>query len=134
MTYMMTRNNDLNELFDGMFHGWDFGCGTHRAVNVSEDGKAYYLEAALPGYESKDVKLHIDNHVLHLSAAGKAAKDDRKYLVRERFVSDFDSSFSLPEGVDEEAVEADFRNGLLTVTLPKLSVEKPRQIQVKVSA
>lgn len=131
---MMTRNNDLNEFFDSMFHGWDFGCGTHRAVNVSEDEKAYYLEAALPGYESKDVKLDIDNHVLYFSATGKAAKDDRKYLVRERFVSDFDSSFSLPEGVDEEAVEADFRNGLLTVTLPKLSVEKPRQIRVKVSA
>ena len=61
-------------------------------------------------------------------------KDERKYIVRERGNIRFDRAFSLPEGINEESIEAEFKNGILTVTLPKLPVKEPKKITVKVSA
>ena len=103
-------------------------------MNVYEDSKAFYLEASLPGYTTEDVNINIDKHVLHISSEKVAQKDERKYIVRERSNMKFDRAFSLPEGINEESIEAEFKNGILTVTLPKLPVREPKKITVKVSA
>jgi HSP20 family molecular chaperone IbpA len=131
----MMRNNDydLNDLFDDMVCNWGVRNSTYPAVNVYENPNAFVLEASLPGYTSKDVDIKIDKHVLHLTSEMKEKKDDRKYIVRERHSVKFDRAFSLPEGINEEAIEAQFKNGLLTITLPKLPVEQPRRIEVKVT-
>ncbi len=134
MTYMM-RNNDyyLNYLFDDMLCNWGVRNSTYPSVNVYEDSNAYVLEASLPGYSSKDVDIRIEKHVLHISSEIKEKKDDRKYIVRERRSVKFDRAFSLPEGINESGIEAQFKNGLLIVKLPKLPVEQPRRIEVKVT-
>jgi len=131
----MMRNNDydLNDLFDDMVCNWGVRNSTYPAVNVYENPNAFVLEASLPGYTSKDVDIKIDKHVLHLTSEMKEKKDDRKYIVRERHSVKFDRAFSLPEGINEGAIEAQFKNGLLTITLPKLPVEQPRRIAVKVT-
>lgn len=136
MTYMMTRNNDnyLDNFFDDMFSNWGVRNSSYPAVNVYEDSKAFYLEASLPGYTTEDVNINIDKHVLHISSEKVAQKDERKYIVRERSNMKFDRAFSLPEGINEESIEAEFKNGILTVTLPKLPVREPKKITVKVSA
>lgn len=134
MTYMMRNNDyDLNDLFDDMVCNWGVRNSTYPAVNVYENPNAFVLEASLPGYTSKDVDIKIDKHVLHLTSEMKEKKDDRKYIVRERHSVKFDRAFSLPEGINEEAIEAQFKNGLLIITLPKLPVEQPRRIAVKVT-
>lgn len=134
MTYMMRNNDyDLNDLFDDMVCNWGVRNSTYPAVNVYENPNAFVLEASLPGYTSKDVDIKIDKHVLHLTSEMKEKKDDRKYIVRERHSVKFDRAFSLPEGINESAIEAQFKNGLLTITLPKLPVEQPRRIAVKVT-
>lgn len=134
MTYMMRNNDyDLNDLFDDMVCNWGVRNSTYPAVNVYENPNAFVLEASLPGYTSKDVDIKIDKHVLHLTSEMKEKKDDRKYIVRERHSVKFDRAFSLPEGINEEAIEAEFKNGILTITLPKLPVEQPRRIAVKVT-
>lgn len=134
MTYMMRNNDyDLNDLFDDMVCNWGVRNSTYPAVNVYENPNAFVLEASLPGYTSKDVDIKIDKHVLHLTSEMKEKKDDRKYIVRERHSVKFDRAFSLPEGINEGAIEAQFKNGLLTITLPKLPVEQPRRIAVKVT-
>ncbi len=134
MTYMMRNNDyDLNDLFDDMVCNWGVRNSTYPSVNVYENSNAYVLEASLPGYTSKDVDIKIDKHVLHISSDMKERKDDRKYIVRERHSVKFDRAFSLPEGINESNVEAQFVNGLLIITLPKLPVEQPRKISVKVS-
>jgi len=131
----MMRNNDydLNDLFDDMVCNWGVRNSTYPAVNVYENPNAFVLEASLPGYTSKDVDIKIDKHVLHLTSEMKEKKDDRKYIVRERHSVKFDRAFSLPEGINESAIEAQFKNGLLIITLPKLPVEQPRRIAVKVT-
>lgn len=134
MTYMMRNNDyDLNDLFDDMVCNWGVRNSTYPAVNVYENPNAFVLEASLPGYTSKDVDIKIDKHVLHLTSEMKEKKDDRKYIVRERHSVKFDRAFSLPEGINEEAIEAQFKNGLLIITLPKLPVEQPKRIAVKVT-
>ena len=134
MTYMMRNNDyDLNDFFDDMVCNWGVRNSTYPAVNVYENPNAFVLEASLPGYTSKDVDIKIDKHVLHLTSEMKEKKDDRKYIVRERHSVKFDRAFSLPEGINEGAIEAQFKNGLLTITLPKLPVEQPRRIAVKVT-
>ncbi|MBR4477141.1 MAG: Hsp20/alpha crystallin family protein [Spirochaetales bacterium] len=136
MTYMTTRNNDnyMDNFFDDMLCNWGVRNSSYPEVNVYEDSKAFYLEAALPGYTNEDVTINVDKHVLHIASEKMTKKDERKYIVRERGNIRFDRAFSLPEGINEEAIEAEFKNGILTVTLPKLPVKESKKITVKVSA
>ena len=136
MTYMMTgnMNNDLNRFFDDMLCNWGVRNSSYPSVNVCEDSKAFYLEAALPGYTNEDVNISVDKHVLHIASEKMNKKDDRKYVIRERNNMKFDRAFSLPEGINEGAIDAEFRNGILIVTLPKLPVQQSKKITVKVSA
>ena len=136
MTYMTTRNNDnyMDNFFDDMLCNWGVRNSSYPEVNVYEDSKAFYLEAALPGYTNEDVTINVDKHVLHIASEKMTKKDERTYIVRERGNIRFDRAFSLPEGINEEAIEAEFKNGILTVTLPKLPVKESKKITVKVSA
>ncbi len=134
MTYMMTRNNNYLDDFFNDFCNWGVMNSTYPSVNIFEDSKAFYLEASLPGYTSDDVTINVDKHVLHISSEKTSKKDDRKYVIRERNNMKFDRAFSLPEGINEGAIEAEFKNGILTVTLPKVPVQQPKKITVKVSA
>ena len=135
MTYMTTRNNDnyMDNFFDDMLCNWGVRNSSYPEVNVYEDSKAFYLEAALPGYTNEDVTINVDKHVLHIASEKMTKKDERKYIVRERGNIRFDRAFSLPEGINEEAIEAEFKNGILTITLPKLPTEQPKKISVKIA-
>ena len=133
--YLMTRNadSDFDTLFDDMFGNWGIRNSTYPTVNVYEDSKAFYVEAELPGYTSDEVNIDVEKHVLHISSEKEEKKDDRKYVVRERSFIKFNRAFSLPEGINEDAIEAEFKNGILTITLPKLPVEQPKKISVKIA-
>ncbi len=137
MNYLMTtRNNavsDFDTFFDDMFGKWGVKNSTIPSVDVYEDEKAYYLEAELPGYTVDDVNIHVEKHVLHISSEKiNEKKENKKFLVRERGYVKFDRSFTLPEGINEDQIEAEFNNGVLTVTLPKTPVEQPKKIEVKI--
>ena len=81
------------------------------------------------------MSIDVEKHVLHISSEKVEKKhEDKKYVVHERGFVKFNRAFSLPEGINEEAIEAEFKNGILTVTLPKLPVKEPKKITVKVSA
>ena len=136
MTYMTTRNNDnyMDNFFDDMLCNWGVRNSSYPEVNVYEDSKAFYLEAALPGYTNEDVTINVDKHVLHIASEKMTKKDERTYIVRERGNIRFDRAFSLPEGINEEAIEAEFKNGILTITLPKLPTEQPKKISVKIAS
>lgn len=137
MNYLMTtRNNavsDFDTFFDDMFGKWGVKNSTIPSVDVYEDEKAYYLEAELPGYTVDDVNIHVEKHVLHISSEKiNEKKENKKFLIRERGYVKFDRSFTLPEGINEDQIEAEFNNGVLTVTLPKTPVEQPKKIEVKI--
>ena len=131
----MTRNaaNDFDTFFNDMLGNWGVKNSTIPSVDVYEDEKAYYLEAELPGYTEDEVNVHVEKHVLHISSEKvNEKKENKKFLVRERGYVKFDRSFTLPEGINESGIEAEFSNGILKVTLPKTPVEQPKKIEVKI--
>lgn len=135
MNYLMTRNaaNDFDTFFNDMLGNWGMKNSTIPSVDVYEDEKAYYVEAELPGYTEDEVNVHVEKHVLHISSEKvNEKKENRKFLVRERGYVKFDRSFTLPEGINEGSIEAEFNNGVLKVTLPKTPVEQPKKIEVKI--
>lgn len=135
MNYLMTRNaaNDFDTFFNDMLGNWGVRNSSIPSVDVYEDEKAYYLEAELPGYTEDEVNVHVEKHVLHISSEKvNEKKENKKFLVRERGYVKFDRSFTLPEGINESSIEAEFSNGILKVTLPKTPVEQPKKIEVKI--
>jgi len=102
------------------------------AVDIVEGNNEVVLKAELPGLEPKDVTISIENNVLRLKGERRAEKDIKKenYHRMERSYGLFSRSFTLPATLDSDKVKADFKNGLLTITLPKKETVKGRTIEV----
>jgi HSP20 family protein len=107
-------------------------------VDVRETANAYILDMDLPGKTENDVTLNLKDRVLSISSVEEAKTEEKKkdddgaeYLIRERRSSSFARRFTLPEDIDAEKVEANFRNGVLTITIPRKPEAQPRQIQIK---
>jgi HSP20 family protein len=104
-------------------------------VDVREKDGAYLIEVELPGVTEKDLKLELKNDLLTLSTERKEeakSKDEGgKWIRRERRESFFSRSFELPEDANGEKVEATFKDGLLTISLPKKPEASPRLVPVK---
>ena len=140
MAHEVTRYNDRNtsvfdDFFDSMLNAWGSYSAKVPAVDIEETPDEFSIKAELPGYSDKDVKIYVEKHVLHISGeagSDNEEKEGRKYLVRERRHTSFERTFSLPDGLDESKISAEFENGILTVSLPKLPEEKPRHIEVKI--
>ena len=104
-------------------------------VDVREKDGKYLIEAELPGVSEKDLKLELKNGLLTLSTEKKEEskeKDDSgQWIRRERRESFFSRSFELPEDADGDKIEARFKDGLLTVELPRKPEASPRIVPVK---
>ncbi len=102
-------------------------------VDIREDKEAIYVAAELPGVKAEEVHLHIENNVLSLTGERKLEKDTERdgYHRVERSYGTFTRSFSLPNSVAADQVQADLTDGILTVKLPKKAEVQPRKIEVK---
>ena len=109
--------------------------GTAPAVDVSDGEKAYEVTAELPGMDEKDIEVNIVNGGLRIRGEKKEEKEEKKkdYYLSERRYGSFERYFRVPEGVDTDKIEASFKKGVLTVTLPKKpEAQKPeKKIEVK---
>lgn len=108
---------------------------TSPAVDIVEREKDFQIAAELPGMEEKDVELKVANGVMTIKGEKKEEKEEKKkdYYLSERRYGAFQRAFSLPEGVDADKIEASFKKGVLTVTLPKKpdAIKPERKIEVK---
>jgi HSP20 family protein len=105
------------------------------SVNIREDEKNYILELAVPGIDKKDLKIDINEDVLTISSETKNESEENKdgYKRKEFSYSSFCRSFYIPDNVKKENIEANYKDGILTVGLPKEEVEKnkiTRQIKI----
>jgi HSP20 family protein len=106
------------------------------AVNIREDEEFYAIDLAVPGIDKKDLKIDINEDVLTISSESKNEKEESKdgYKRKEFSYSSFCRSFFIPENVNKEKIEANYRDGVLAVTLPKQEVEKNKVLrQVSIS-
>jgi HSP20 family protein len=103
-------------------------------ADITEDDKEYIIKAELPEMKKEDVKVTVENAVLTVSGERKFEKEEKKkkYHRVERGYGTFVRSFTLPDDADATKVKAEFKNGLLTVHLPKSEKAKPKQIEVNI--
>ena len=106
-------------------------------VDIVENDNDYEVHADLPGLEKKDINISVEDGVLTISGEKKLEKKDRKkdrYYYYERSYGSFCRSFALPENVDEKNIAANYKNGLLELTIKKTekAKPKPKAIEVKV--
>ena len=104
-------------------------------VNTREGDDAYYIEVDLPGVKKDDININVDDNTLTISGERKIKeehKEDNFYKV-ESVYGKFERSFSLPEDVDTDKIEAEHKNGVLEIKIPKVAkVEKtPKKIEIK---
>ena len=132
---------DFNRIFNStlprFFSGEEGLLGGNWApsVDIYEDQNSITLEADLPGLKPGEFKLSIENYRLTLSGERKFEKENKGDNWRrvERSYGSFTRTFSLPSTVNVDAVNAEFKDGVLRVTLPKKEEVKARQIQVTVT-
>lgn len=105
------------------------------AVDLEDAGDEYVLTADLPGFETDDIEVELSGETVTVSADRETdtetEDEDGRYLRRERRRRSVSRSIRLPEAVDETETEAEYRNGVLTVNLPKLEAEGGRTIPVE---
>ena len=104
-------------------------------ADITEDEKEYLIKAELPELKREDVKVTVEYGVLTITGERKFEKEEKKkkYHRVERGYGTFVRSFTLPDDADAKGVKAEFKNGLLTVHLPKSEHAKPKQIEVNVA-
>lgn len=104
------------------------------AVDIRETPEAFTIDAELPGMSKDDVKVTVHDGVLTIEGERKHEEEttDKKQHRIERFYGSFMRRFTLPENVDENSVKANFKDGLLTLTLLKAEPKEPKAIQVDV--
>ena len=133
----------MNRLFNESYRGaartgddeWALGGSWAPAVDIFEKDGNIVLTAELPGIETKDVDIKVENNVLTLQGERKFEKELQKdnFHRVERSYGSFTRSFTLPNVVDTEKIKAEFKDGVLKLTLPKREEAKPKQIHVQVA-
>ena len=108
---------------------------TTPAVDLVESEKAYEITAELPGMDEKNIEVKVADGTLTIKGEKQEEKEEKKkdYYLRERSFGSFERSFAIPEGVDVDKIEASFKKGVLTLTLPKKpEAQKPaKKIDIK---
>jgi HSP20 family protein len=104
------------------------------AVDIKETDEAYSIEAELPGMSKDDIKVTVQDGVLSIQGERRQEEEtgDRKHHRVERVYGSFIRRFTLPENVDENSIDANFKDGVLSLTLTKAEPAQPRAIEVNV--
>jgi HSP20 family protein len=137
---LQSLQQDMNRIFDGFFRGditADDSFYTNSwspAVDIVEKNDRFMLKAELPGLTKDDVKITLENNILSIRGEKKNESEtkDGDYHRIERSFGMFERSFTLPGTVKVNDIDAQYRDGVLTVTIPKAEEARPKAIEVKV--
>ena len=129
---------NINRLFDWDWD-WDrefdpFGGLSAPAIDLVEENDSFLVTCDLPGVEKGDLDISVSGNVLTIKGEKKDTREnlEGRYYRRETWSGTFQRSMTLPETVDPNKIDAQMRNGVLKLTLPKKEEVKPRQITVNV--
>ena len=129
-------NNKVQRIF-GEFPHFDFGFSFNPKIDISDDEKNIYVEAEIPGVKKDDLKISLQDNILTMSGEKKSEteenKKDKNFYRSERVYGSFTRSFTLPEEINPDSVDAKFEDGILKIKIEKTN-PKPvneRLIEVK---
>ena len=121
--------------FDDPFSFFENGSIAEFKTDITDEGNAYKLEADLPGFDKKDIHLDIDNDVLTISAQRHSEHEEKdkkeKYVRCERSYGVYSREFDLT-GIRADEIRAKYENGVLKLTLPKLTETKPEARRLEI--
>jgi len=106
------------------------------AIDVQEDNKGIYVKADMPGIDEKNLEVAIENNILSIKGEKTEERregDEKRSLIIERKHGSFQRSIRLPEGIRTGEVKAEFKNGVLTLNIPKEKIEEQRKIKINVN-
>ena len=107
------------------------------AVNVSEDDKTYTIDVVAPGFNKEDFKINVNDDVLTISAESKTESTNndnntRQYSRREYSYSSFTRSFSLPDNAKDDAISANYTDGILKLNIPKTETQTKATKEIRI--
>jgi HSP20 family protein len=129
-------NNRLHKFFGEFPANIDLGISFSPRVDIYANDKNIIIEAEIPGLKKEDIKLILQDNILSISGTKQkpAQRDEEKqYLRNEIIYGDFSRSFSLPDDINPDSVEAAFTDGVLKITISKQDVKsaKEKNIEIK---
>jgi HSP20 family protein len=145
----LSLHREMNRLFDDMLGRFESGMpsvfgrtpslpsawsSTWPSVEVDASDKEVRVSAELPGMDEKDIEAFVDNDVLTIRGEKKAETEDKERRFSERYYGRFERSVALPFEVDEEHAQASFKNGVLTVTIPKSPTAQDKAKRIAINA
>jgi HSP20 family protein len=133
---MMTLREAMDRLFDDAFTrplSLRDGGSSAPAIDMYQTDNDVVVKAALPGFKAEDVQINVTGEVLTIRGEIKREEEqnEKAWHIREQRWGSFERSVALPTDVVSEKAQADFDNGILTITLPKAEEVKPKTITVK---
>ena len=118
------------------FHGGRGALEALPAVDVTETDKAYEIVAELPGMDQNNIEVKLANGMVTIKGEKQDDKEEKKkdYYMRERSFGSFQRTFPVPDGVDTDKIDASFKKGVLTITLPKSAEAQKSEKKITVKA
>ncbi|WP_255291591.1 Hsp20/alpha crystallin family protein [Natrinema sp. CBA1119] len=133
---MQRQLEDVLDAWDGDRYGPTTEIATAgMGIDLADRGDEFVLTADVPGFETDDIDLRLADDTLHITAERtkeSTEEENESYIRNERTRRSMSRAVQLPESVDEEAVEASYRNGVLTVTLPKTEPTEPEETSIDI--
>ena len=136
----MTVFNEVDNMINSVFNrDWNLepiqSKKWNLAVDVKETDSSFLISADIPGLTKKDINIEVSDDVLSITGERTEDKveDSDLYHYRERSKGAFTRSFHLPESVDEKKISASFKDGILSIELPKTKVIEPKSRKIKIS-
>lgn len=130
---MAMLQSAVDRIFDETWRTANTPSANMLALDVHDSNESYTIIANLPGIDADQINISYHDGTLTISAeiSKTEAKEDHRVLVQERMHGNFTRSLNLPQPIDIEQAQADFNNGVLTLSLPKTPEVQPRQIPVR---
>ncbi|MFA5553027.1 MAG: Hsp20/alpha crystallin family protein [Phycisphaerae bacterium] len=129
-------HRDMDDLFGAFFGNWptaQFEKTVWPAIDVAEDENQITVKAEVPGCNADDIDISVHGNVLTVSGEKKyeEEKKEKGYYHIERSYGSFSRQINMPAEVEQNKIDAAYKNGVLTITLPKAEKAKPVKIKVK---
>eukprot|EP01156_Anaeramoeba_ignava_P015514 Anaeramoba_ignava/a613786_6.p1 GENE.a613786_6~~a613786_6.p1 ORF type:complete len:145 (-),score=32.00 a613786_6:9-443(-) len=134
--YLRNYENEIDNYLNDFWNGEDSYLTQFTPnVDIEELDDEYQFHAELPGMDKKDVNITVKENMLTVSGVKKNKKEDKKENFHriESSYGKFQRSFRLPQNIKQNAIKADFKNGILNITVPKAEEAKPKEIEISVA-
>ena len=132
---MLTLNRALDEAFTTSMYGAEAARIRVPAIDLIEKKDAYVVRAELPGVDRANIEITFEKNILTISgqksALIEAQDEELRVFAAERVSGTFSRSLRMPDYIDGEKIAADYKDGLLTITIPKAELAQPRKIEVR---